>query len=149
MIINHMQCSNCRIKQTKNGERGNPPWWLTWPSPRIRINWWKHQRWIMSAMQWGIILSKHGLPANTQACAHMVRGLTKAQRQVINLLYFRLFINIFPIMQQLVRCIYFIHSHKNLCYWMCMHCKENIKHQMHTYFERMGKRCWKIFSVNL
>lgn len=49
----------------------------------------------------------------TGLCPHGAR-LNKSTE--INLLYFRLFINIFPIMQQLVRCIYFIHSHKNLCY---------------------------------
>lgn len=81
MIINHMQCSICKRKaDSGNWERGNPARWFTWTSPRIRINWWKHQRWIMSAMQWGIILSKHGLPANTQAYTHMVWGLDKAQR---------------------------------------------------------------------
>lgn len=61
-----------------NWERGNPAWRLTWKSPRIRINWWKRQRWIMSAMQRGIILSKHGSPANTRAYTHMVWGLDKS-----------------------------------------------------------------------
>lgn len=59
-------------RNPENWEGGNPPRWLTWTSPRIRINWWKRQRWIMSAMQRGIILSKNGSPANTQAYTHMV-----------------------------------------------------------------------------
>lgn len=72
-----MQCSIYKERR-KLRERGNPAWWLTWQSPRIRINWWKHQRWIMSTMQRGIILSKHGSPANTQAYTHMVWGLDKS-----------------------------------------------------------------------
>lgn len=56
----------------ENWKGGNPPRWLTWTSPRIRINWWKRQRWRMSAMQRGIILSKHGSSANTQAYTHML-----------------------------------------------------------------------------
>lgn len=51
-------------RRPANRERGNPARWLTWKSPRIRIKWWKRQRWIMSVMQRGIILSKHGSHAH-------------------------------------------------------------------------------------
>ena len=71
-------------KRLENRERGNPARWLTWKSPRIRINWWERQRWIMSAMQRGIILSKHGSPANTQAYTHMAWGLDKSNETLFS-----------------------------------------------------------------
>lgn len=68
-------------------QRGNPQWRWTWTSPKVRINWFRHQRWIMSVMQWGITMSEHGSLANPQASAHMVWGLNKGRetllRQVI------------------------------------------------------------------
>lgn len=57
----------------ENGARGSSARWLTRRSPRTRISWGERQSWVMSTIQRGIILSKHGSPANT----HMVRGFER------------------------------------------------------------------------